>query len=156
MLWRVVQLKGVIVKGGRGLGKDGKIDSVIVQFDLGRSETWVYDPAKGALTPGGTAKVDAAPPVPGIGIVIKKNPGGGSTMVVPVCDGGAAPFPKLDDGSYDVAIRVPNAAFAVRPKSGGDRGVELVFTVVKRGGDMLNVVVQKSDRGAGSPKQQGF
>ena len=152
---------GITVKGGCNPRpddpcphKNGKSDYVSVQLNLSRSEIWTYEPVRGTLTPSTAAtKVN---PVPGIGIVVKKNPSG-RAMIVPVGEGGNGQLPNLEDGTYDVAIRVPNAALSTRPRDGGKQGIELTFAIVKRGDSVVNLVKpSESRKGTGSPKAQGF
>jgi hypothetical protein len=173
---------GVIVKGGcnyvPGLPcprADRKVDIVTVQLNLTRTESWSYDAAKGAFVDGpmalapalmrvqrpqqvpGEGAQAAVNPIPGIGITVKKVPGDRAAMAVPVGAGGAAPFPKLEDGTYDVTVRVPNSALSARPRDGGPGGVELIFTIVKRGDSVMNLVKPSElGKGNGSPKAQGF
>jgi hypothetical protein len=152
----------IIVKGGCNPWPDDpcphkskRVDSVSVQLNLSRSETWTYEPVKGRLAPS-TARSEQNPPITGIGVVVKKNPGGGASMIVPVGEGGNGQLPRLEDGTYDIAIRVPNEAFTTRPTNAGRQGIELTFTIVKRGDNVVNLVVPTNNKGSGSPKANGF
>lgn len=72
---------GVIVKGGCAPllsdpcpHKSDKIDSVTVQLNLSKTETWHFDPTAGRPAPF-TAKTEGLP-IPGIGVVVEKHLGG--------------------------------------------------------------------------------
>lgn len=154
---------GITVKGGCNPRpndpcphKNAKVDNVSVQLDLSRGEAWIYDPARGTLLPS-PARSTSNSPLKGVGVVVRKNPGGGAAMVVPVGDGGDGRLPKLEDGTYDVAIRVPIAAFSTKPRESGERGIELTFTIVKRGDSLVSLVKPGEGRKAnGSPRAAGF
>jgi ABC-type amino acid transport substrate-binding protein len=155
---------GIVVKGGCNPSpndpcphKSTKIDNISVQLDLTRAETWIYDPARGTLATSTARRLPVPGAVPGVGIVVKANSARGAAMTVPVGEDGRGRFPSLEDGTYDVVIRVPNAAFSTRPRDGGERGIELTFTIVKRGDSVVSLTKRRDSRkGAGSPKAAGF
>jgi hypothetical protein len=155
---------GIIVKGGCNPRpndpcphKSAKIDNISVQLDLTRTETWIYDPVRGTLATSTARRRPGPGVVPDVGIVVKTNFSRGTAMAVPVSEDGSGRLPSLEDGTYDVVIRVPNAAFSTRPRDGGERGIELTFTIVKRGDSVVSLTRRRDSRkGAGSPKAAGF
>jgi hypothetical protein len=131
----------IIVKGGKNPG--GNMKNVVIEFSP--TEAWAYDPATGNVSP--TAPEVAAKgegiAIPGIGLVVKKNPGGGAAFVVPVKDGGGKLPAKLANGRYDLVVRIPQGSLPGEPRAGN--GVEITFALSKTRAGIVH---------DGSPKAQ--
>lgn len=97
------------------------------------------------------AKGENTNPIPGVGIVVKKNPGGGAAIVIPVSDDGNSTLPRLEDGAYGLVIRIPNESLPGKPQNLRGRGVKITFSLTAKGGEITH-----NGKGAGSPKAAGF
>jgi hypothetical protein len=140
---------GLIVKGGKNPG--GNMKNVVIE--LNPTEAWAYDPATGNVSPTApevAAKGEQVNPIPGVGIVVKKNPGGGAAFVVPVKDGGGKLPAKLANGRYDLVLRIPQGSLPGEPRAGN--GVEITFALSKtRAGFVHDGSPQAQVLAAGSP-----
>lgn len=143
-------IHGTIVKGGKNPG--GNANKVVIEMG---GEAWAYDPVGGTITPTApepaATRGEAVNPIPGIGITVKRRPGDGAAIVVPVGENGSSTMPRLEDGSYDLVIRIPNGSMPGKPRSLRGKGVEITFSLTVKGGEVTH-----SGKGAGSPKQAGF
>lgn len=104
-----------------GTGSDSHTHKVIVTLHLASSASWAYDPSSGGVSQL-PSTVDNLNPIGGIGIVVKKNPGGSAERVIGDLNGdGVATFmPNIPPGSYDIVISVP--AHAINTKGTGTTG----------------------------------
>lgn len=127
-------------------------EMVVISLDLSKAEAFVYNPATGDIQPTspGVAKTATAPPVPGIGIVVKKNPGGGAAITVPVSNGRGELPARMEAGRYDLTVHIPESSLPGRPATIGGKGVTITFALVQGPGGTVH------QKGAGSPKQAGF
>ena len=147
-------IKGVIVKGGHNPGSSA--GKMLVTLNLTEPQTWAYDPKGGTLLPAEPEPSEIVDPVPGIGIVVKKNPGGGASILQPGKTGQYDLPEKMDNGMYDLVVTLPAEAL----KGIRGKGVNLNFTLVKNDSGVFNLIIQPtpgdSGKGTGSPKVQGF
>ncbi len=97
-------------------------------------------------------------PVPGIGVVVRKNPGAGSGAfrLEPNKTGGYD-LPPLENGLYDLVVTIPMESLKVKSPY---KGVNLTFTLVKTDDGIFDFVVPPgqgdNNKGSGSPKNAGF
>lgn len=93
-------LKGIDVRVDRTSG------AIQITLPLTPPRTWAYDPKTGSLTPAQPTPQEAVNPVKGVGVVIKKNPGGAAERTAPVTPD-QVDLSTLSDGDYDVTIQIP-------------------------------------------------
>ena len=125
-------------------------DMVMIVLDLPTPQAFAYNPATGAIEPKSGEIQAVVNPIPGIGIVIKKNPGGGASITVPT-SGGKGELPKeAKTGTYDLTVQIPQASLPGNPSTVQGKGVTITFAMAKTPGGWVHA------KGSGSPKAQGF
>jgi hypothetical protein len=113
---------------------------VVISLDLPKPEAFTYNPATGEIKPM-TGEIQAqVNPIPGVGVVIKKNPGGGASITIPVQDGkGELPLAHYAShnseaehlGSYDLVITIPQGSLPGKPPASERKGVTITFAMMK-------------------------
>jgi hypothetical protein len=74
---------------------------------------WLWDPATGDTTSSTPEPIDNTNPIGGIGVVIKKNPGGSAERTIPIDGHGNAMLPTdLEDGKWLLTVRVQRMKMA--------------------------------------------
>jgi hypothetical protein len=97
------------------------------------SSAFSLDPATGKTMATQPEPAENAHPIPGIGIVVKRNPGTSAERAIPVGGDGNALIPSdLEDGSYDLTIRIPRSSLATAPAMGTARKAAASGDVVAR------------------------
>ncbi len=115
---------------------------VVFTVHLRTTEVWTYDPAAGQLNQATPEPQEQSNPIPGIGIVVKKNkcqcgvdcycpanrgaatpqpsnPASPVAIAMSISPSGVAAFPpNMSDGNYDVVVTIPSASIAAAEKHG--------------------------------------
>jgi hypothetical protein len=121
-------------------------EMVVISLGLPKPEAFTYNSATGAIKPL-AGEIQDGIAIPGVGIVLKKNPGGGA-ITIPVSDGKGDLSSNAENGNYDLVITIPQSSLPGKPPASERKGVAITFALVK-GPDGWG-------KGSGSPKQQNF
>jgi hypothetical protein len=92
------------VKGRVRVGASKEM--VVIVLDLASPQAFAYNPATGAIEPESGDIQAAVNPIPGIGITVKKKPGGKS-IAIPMSNGTGDLPADAEAGNYDLTVSVP-------------------------------------------------
>jgi hypothetical protein len=117
---------------------------VVIALGLPKPEAFTYNPTTGEIKPQ-SGEIQAGASIPGIGVVLKHNPGGGA-ITIPVSDGKGNLPSDAENGNYDMLITIPQSSLPGQPPASKRKGVTITFALMKTPEGWVH------KKGTGSPK----